>query len=62
MSRPARSVFEALTSSAQRWPDNDFVQVVSSTAHAYGIPAQCLSYRDLYAQVLAWKTRYREAG
>lgn len=56
------TVAQALEQSAARWPVQPFVNVLSETAHAYGIDAGELGYREAQERVTTLRQQYAGAG
>ena len=53
------TVYEAFRRSAQRYPDNDFLSVLSHTAARYSIEARSYTYADAVLEVVELERRYR---
>ncbi len=62
MSSLQGSVYEAFLRTAARYPENEFLCIVATTAQHYGIPARSYSYAETQAEVERLQRCYREAG
>ncbi|PLC49001.1 ATP-dependent acyl-CoA ligase [Pollutimonas subterranea] len=56
------TVYQAFAEAAQQWPQHPFLCVTPETAHAYGIAAGEISYRDAQASIDALKATFGAAG
>src|SRR5581483_4937239 len=62
MSSVEGTVYEAFCSTVARYPDNEFLSVLGTTAMKYGIEARSYSYAEAHAEVDRLERCYREAG
>jgi len=58
----AGTVFEAFQRTADRFPENDFLQVLPETARYYGIEARTFTYRQAADEISGLARRYGRIG
>jgi acyl-CoA synthetase (AMP-forming)/AMP-acid ligase II len=59
---PHATVFTALRSTAERWPDRGFLNVLEETARIYGIDAREWTYAEALREVKRLRDAYAAAG
>ncbi|WP_404864177.1 AMP-binding protein [Georhizobium sp. MAB10] len=59
---PHATVFTALRSAAERWPDRPFLNVLEETARIYGIDAREWTYAEALREVECLRDAYAAAG
>jgi acyl-CoA synthetase (AMP-forming)/AMP-acid ligase II len=59
---PHATVFTALRSAAERWPDRPFLNVLEETARIYGIDARERTYAEALGEVERLRYAYAAAG